>query len=116
MVIMNGKLQTNKKGCRIMKLETLEPIVEKIMRTYPETQNNMFLLIARTYEALPNINVNESFIQLLLEAPIKKYPAFESITRVKRKIQEKYPELDNKKSRKIKKQKEKEYIEYARKW
>ena len=88
-----------------MKLETLEPIVEKIMRTYPETQNNMFLLIARTYEALPNINVNKSFIQLLLEAPVKKYPAFESITRVKRKVKEKHPELDNKKNKKIKKEK-----------
>ena len=58
--------------------------------------------------------MNKSFIQLLLEAPVKKYPAFESITRVKRKVKEKHPELDNKKNKKIKKQKEKEYIEYAR--
>ena len=67
----------------------IQPSVEKILRTHPETRGDDFALIYYTYQELgyDNIVLNNSFKDFMLSAKNNKYKSFHSITRARRKLQ-----------------------------
>lgn len=97
-----------------MKLLTTEKRVENAMLEYPETRANDFLLILRVYEQIkPEIRY------IRLEKVMYKHkeyglPSFASITRARRKILAKFPELRDAGATEIRLKEQEEYLEYSR--
>lgn len=96
-----------------MKKGYLEKIVFKLLKEYPITRKDDFILIAGVYKML-GIDLNRSFKDVMKNHD--KLPSFESITRCRRKMQAKNEELIDKKTEKIRKEEELKYfMEYGRK-
>ena len=79
-------------------LYKVEGLVKNILETYEDTRNDDFVLIYRVYKEInESAMVRELFFEVMLNH--KKYglPAFESITRARRKLQAEYEELRAKK-------------------
>jgi|TARA_R110001606_G_scaffold373246_1_gene530579 hypothetical protein len=79
----------------INQIKKLEPEVEFMLRKYPnlrDDDNRLYVnLIIRLDSELRN---NETSVNYLLSnIALGKYPAFESVTRARRKVQEKNKEL-----------------------
>ena len=97
----------------VNKLKNLEKIVKPILEDIPITRNDDFLLYA---EVIEKSNVR------LLALPTRAFllghkefnvPSYESVTRVRRKIQAEHPELESERT-KIRRAKEQaNYIQYA---
>ena len=104
-----------------MKLKNLESMVLKIMQRYEETRSDDFVLIYVVYreiafskEIVFNIQITDSFSDMMLNHKKYGFPSFESVTRTRRKIFETHPELKPKKITKERKKAEEEYKEYSR--
>ena len=65
--------------------------VEQILRFYKFTRSDDFQLVIRFYIEFYGVNK----IQDIYSGKIKKLPSMESITRARRKLQEKYHELND---------------------
>ena len=106
----------------MLKLLKIESVVEDVLRKHECTRGDNFSLIYYTYEKmLPSQNKkkisdfeNVSFKTMLLKEKEKGYPSFESITRARRKLQNQYPELVDKKIEEKRNEKIKDYINYSR--
>lgn len=90
-------------------MKKLETIVKAIMEDYPTTRGNDNALIAGVFWLIDADLMNKPFKEVL---KMKGLPSFESITRARRKVQEKNPILVNEKARKARQKEEKEYREY----
>ena len=92
---------------------TIEKGVENAMLEYPETRSDDFILVLKVYEQIkPEIKY------IRLQKVIynhKEYglPSFESITRARRKLLAKHPELRDKEATEIRLKEQAEYIEYS---
>lgn len=76
------------------KLYKVEELVEKVLREYPDSRNDNFILIYRVYREInEDLVLRELFFQVMLYHKEYELPSFESITRARRKLQNKYPEL-----------------------
>lgn len=96
------------------KLYKLETIVRKVLEEYPDTRCDDFILIFRVYKEINEAAVlRELFCYTMLNHKEYRLPAFESITRARRKIQKLYPELVDKKTEEIRINETAEYINYA---
>lgn len=87
----------------------MESIVKALMEDYPSTRGNDNALIAGVFWLIDPELMNMPFKEVL---KTKGLPSFESITRARRKIQEKNPILNDERARKIRQKEEKEYREY----
>ena len=92
------------------RLKELTPIVKEILTNYPETQKDDFLLIEKVYNIF--VDTNLSLKSIFKNHVLFKIPSSESITRCRRKIQEK--ELVNEKAKQIRSNEIPEYKEYAK--
>jgi len=82
----------------IKQIKKLEPQVELMLRQYPELRdddNRLYVnLIIKLDAVLRNPNTTANY--LLSNMAHGNYPAFESVTRARRKVQERIPELRGK--------------------
>lgn len=98
-----------------MEIRKIETIVLQVMKKYPETRNDDFLLIYSVYRELnENLAIMERFSEVMINHKKYHLPSFHSITRSRRKIFEKYPELKPEKVTKKRKEAEEEYREYSK--
>lgn len=95
------------------KIKNIEKIVEKILRTDELAQKDDCYLILKVIQNLYPLEVGKTFETVMFGAKNKGI-SFESITRARRKLQKKYPELKDKETAEIRQAEEKEYIEYSR--
>ncbi len=97
-----------------MKLQKLEPIVKKVLENNKQARNDNFVLVLEVYKDL-NIPVKFEFMGLMLEHSKYELPSFESVVRARRRIVEKFPELQaTKVIEKLRKEEEQKYRKFAR--
>lgn len=91
-----------------------EEIVEYVLRIHEESRKDDFYLIYKVYELI-NANLrNKSFEEVMLNHKLYGLPSFHTITRCRRKLFEKYPNLKPVKITEKRKDLEEEYKEYSR--
>ena len=92
-----------------MELTTLEPIVKSILENDIMARKSDNYLILEVCKVL-GINIALPFASVLLN---KDRPSLESITRIRRKVCEKYPELKDLYVEELRVNKTAEFIQYA---
>ena len=97
------------------KLIKIEEIVEQILRQDEYARNNDVYLILKYISKVYPYEISKRFEEAMNNVS-KKGLSFESITRARRKLQNKYPELKNKKVANYRNQRQKEFIAYSRKY
>ena len=95
------------------KLKNLEKIVEELLRNDELTRRDDNFLILQVVRRLYPFEVGKTFANVMFNAKNKGI-SFESITRARRKLQNKYPELRDEKITAIRDEEQNEYIEYAK--
>lgn len=95
-----------------MKIRTLEPVVEEVLKTNESARKDDFILIEKVIEKL-GINPEISFKSILLFHNELNVPSFETITRCRRKLQEKYPELKDEETALFREEKVEDFVQYA---
>lgn len=91
------------------KIYLIEPIVEEALLTKPETRGDNFLLYNEVLSHF--IDTKMSLSDVFANHVILGIPSLESITRCRRKLQERNPELKaNKEARKAE---EADFVDYA---
>ena len=98
----------------MQKLIKVEEVVEQILRQDKYSRNNDIYLILKYITKVYPYEVGKRFEEAMTNVS-KKGLSVESITRARRKIQNKYPELKNDKVANFRDKKQKEYIAYSRK-
>ena len=107
-------------GAKMKKLLNTTKLVKKILEEQPETRNDDNLLwleaIRETaYEKDCVYALDFGIASLMRNIRFLGLPSFESVSRARRKLQEKYPELrGTEKTRRIRAEREKTFEEYAR--
>lgn len=97
-----------------MKIKILESTVKEILENDPTTRNDDFILVTSVYQRLGKINDTQTFYCVMLGHKQLGLPSFESITRVRRKVQEKYPALRaNKQMQERREEQEQLFFEYG---
>lgn len=94
------------------KCEMLEPMVRLILEKYPETRDDDYLLILKVLDCYVD-TTNLSLSAIFTNHVDLGLPSLHSITRVRRRIQEK--ELYSERGKKARAKEIKEYKEYAKK-
>lgn len=74
-----------------MRQAKIQNQVESILRNYESTRSDDFKLVTLFYTTFYTVNG----IMDIYNGKIQKLPSMESITRARRKLQEKYPELND---------------------
>ena len=99
-----------------MKLDKVENIVKRVLETYSDTRDDDFVLVYRVYKEInEGAMIRELFCEVMLNHKEYGLPAFEGITRARRKLQKDYPELrPSEMIGKFRKQQEEEYKAYSR--
>lgn len=96
------------------KVKNIEPIVKRVLEENYEARNDDFILIAEVYSLLAETS-RYSFNDLMTHHQMFCLPSIESITRARRKVQSIFEELRaTEGTRRIRKNEEIEYKEYAR--
>lgn len=75
-------------------IEKTEKYVENALRNRPKTREDDNLLYIDVIRQIDPALVNVNFLMTFENARAKKLPAYETISRCRRKLQEKYPELE----------------------
>ena len=108
---MSTWLYARRKEGRFMKMEKIEPIVKRILETYPEARDDDDILMYWYCKEI-GFDLDRPFKYVLLGGG----PNRDSITRVRRKIQERHEELRaTEPKRRLRKNAELEWKEYSRK-
>lgn len=95
-----------------MKFTFLEPLVEKALRSCEEAKKDDFILYLNVIE-LMEVDVNSSIKNLLMKHKSFKLPPFESVSRMRRKIQERNHELRDVQTYNNRQDAQQDYIDYA---
>lgn len=94
----------------VNKLQKIEGVVEKILEEHPEARDDDYILLYYACQRFNADALNDALCLALLNH-YEKMPNWESVTRARRKIQAKRPDLcGNKKKRR---KNEEKYREYA---
>ena len=96
------------------RLQTMESVVFKVLDERPETRKDDYLLMLAVCEELTPEIIKCSFASVLYNHNFIGLPNWETVTRCRRKIQEKHPELKNIETAKKRMEEQEKYIEYAR--
>ena len=88
--------------------------VENAMLEYPETRADDFKLVSRVYEQILGRIEYIRFWELMQHHIEYGLPSFESITRARRKILAKFPELRDAKATEIRLKEQEKYLEYSK--
>ena len=98
---------------KIAKLRNLEKTVEDILRKDKLARTDDCYLILEVVRKLYPFEVGKTFADVMFNAKYKGI-SFESITRARRKVQKKYPELKDEEVAEIRDIEQEEYREYSR--
>ena len=93
------------------KIHQVEPIVQRALMANPATRKDNFILyieVLRYY-----IDTRMPMEEVFKRHKELRIPALETITRCRRKLQERYPIYRDEKATAIREEEEKEFIEYA---
>ena len=94
------------------RIMNVQPLVYSALVDNPETRKDDFILIL---EVLKNFVTPEMRLETVLEHHTELgIPSFASILRTRRKLQRKYPELEDAKATKMRAEAEKDYKAYAK--
>lgn len=74
-----------------MNFNKTEDVVRHVLKNKPETRKNDFLLVKETYDYYGNTEL--SFSDFCKKAVDNCIPSFETVTRLRRKIQSENPEI-----------------------
>ena len=89
--------------------------VEYILKNYPQTRSDDFLLILYVYGVFYGITKADSFSDIMRNHNTRKLPSFETIRRCRQKVTENNPDLrGDRKTEQARYQKQVEYMELAR--
>ena len=95
------------------RLKKVESVVEKILEAREETRNSNDILYLYTCEYFNNEAPYMTLNDFLKSRYLTSCPSFESVTRARRKVFEKRPELKPDKITKLRKDMETIYKDYA---
>lgn len=95
------------------KLRELEPMVLKVLENSNESRKDDFLLVLKVYQMLQPLIQDLSFTSVMTQHKFLKLPSIESITRCRRKVMEKHPELRDAAVTELRVEQQEEYIKYA---
>lgn len=99
-----------------MKIEKTEVYVKKALEKRPETRDDDNLLYLDVIEQINPALTNVNFKLNFATAKSQKLPAYETITRCRRKLQEQYPELaETEEARKAREEQQMNMFAYAMK-
>ena len=87
--------------------------VKRILTSWPATQDDDMLLYAIFLAEARCVSSSETFYRVMSTAKQRKLPSYESVTRARRKVQEKEPELRGQRY-KARQAEEKAYHEHYR--
>ena len=95
------------------RISLIEPIVERALIENELAREDNFVLYVEVLKSF--VKVNElTFEELCLNHIALGVPSLETITRCRRKLQEKHPELVSEKAKEIRENEEELHLEYAR--
>lgn len=94
------------------KIYFVEPIVEKVLKDNPATRADNFVLYVEVLKKFidPKMSIESAF----LNHRRLGIPSLETITRCRRKIQERNPDLKEDRATKAREEEEKEFREYSK--
>ena len=95
------------------KIRQMHEIVLGILEEYPETRDDDFKLYGQVCAKLGK-DLNMEIWRFFACHALYNFPSFENVTRCRRRIQEKFPDLCSPEMKIIRGEEEKEYKEYAR--
>ena len=95
------------------RLKNLEKTVEEVLRNDELSRKDDCYLILEVIRRLYPFEVGKTFANVMFNAKNKGI-SFESITRARRKVQKKYPELKDDEVSEIRDKEQQEYVEYNR--
>lgn len=95
------------------KLQNLRKVVEEILQKDKLARKDDCYLILEVIRKLFPLELGKTFASVMFNAKSKGI-SFESITRVRRKVQRKYPELKDKETAELRDAERKEYIDFSR--
>lgn len=97
------------------KIKKIEPLVKNILEMDPDAREDDFRLVAQVYYKINNEIGQLPFNIVMLGHKDLKIPAIETITRARRKLQEKYEHLRPRKEiREIRMEQEEQIRRYAK--
>jgi len=95
-------------------MKELEKIVKEILENYESCRSDDFLLVLEVYKRKYNFEVMvNSFEEIMKKHKEIGLPSFESITRARRKVFEKYPQLNPKKIQEVRNEQENKILKYV---
>ncbi len=98
---------------KIARLRNLEKIVEDILKNDELARKDDCYLILQVIRRIYPFEVGKTFADVMFNAKSKGV-SFESITRARRKIQKKYPELKDEETAELRDIEQKEYVKFSR--
>lgn len=97
---------------KLEKLIRLDKVVEEILRKYPDTRKDDGCLIFYVVQKTNPDLAGSTFAKVMFNAKTKGI-SFESITRARRKVQQRHPELVDCETESVRQTEQIEYMEYA---
>lgn len=94
------------------KISIVEPLVEEALINNKSCRGDNFILYLEVLKKY--IDVNMSLKDIFANHKALGIPALETITRCRRKLQEKHPELKDEVVAAVREQEEEQYIDYSR--
>lgn len=96
------------------KLYKLEDIVKPILEESEDSRNDDYYLYCKVLESTNPEAMKHSLFSCLMRHKELGLPSYESVSRVRRRLQAKYPHLESERTRKRRMKETEAYIEYAR--
>ena len=98
---------------KLARLKNLKTIVEKILKEDELAREDDCYLILRTIQHTHPYEVGKIFSEVMMNAKSNGI-SFESITRARRQVQKKYPELKERDTAMARDNEQEEYIKFSR--
>lgn len=93
------------------RIQNVQPLVYTALIEKPETRANDYLLVLEVYKHFASVEM--SLKEVLEHHKEFGLPSFASIIRIRRKLQKKYPELENLPAAEMRSKEETKYRAYA---
>ena len=99
-----------------LELKRNEDIVEKLLEKYPEARKDDWVLYGAYLNDYTNVAHDITYAEIMLEHKRLKLASFVSITRCRRKVQARRPELKDPKTAQKREEAEAHYKEFSKIW
>lgn len=97
-------------------LKRIEDRVERLLEEYPEARKDDWVLYGAYLEDYTGVRKDITFGEIVLEHKGLKLPSFASITRARRKVQARRPDLKDTKTAVKREQAEDDFKEFSKIW